>query len=64
MKNEPELYISELAALKLRYAADEIPNEEVSGFGRVEVDDRGRVILADIVIPPQEVGGAPVEIDP
>ena len=64
MKNDPTLYLSEVASLKLRYAADEIPNDEVSGFGRVEVDERGRLILADIVIPPQEVGGAHVEIDP
>jgi hypothetical protein len=55
------LVISELAAMKLRYAAQLMPKDEIGGFGRTVVND-GTVELRDIVIPPQEVGGAHVDI--
>lgn len=58
------LLISETAALKLRYAADEMPNNEISGFGRTIERGDGIIELIDIVIPPQEVGGAHVDISP
>jgi hypothetical protein len=58
------LLISETARLKLKYAAEALPNQEVTGFGRLEDAGNGNQRLIDIIIPPQKVGSAHVDIEP
>lgn len=64
MADDRGLHISERAALKLQYAAEEMPSDEISGFGRTADRGDGIIELIDIIIPPQEVGGAHVDISP
>lgn len=56
------LHITREANLALQYAAEFNGNLEVGGFGRVEAIE-GRIVLSEIVIPPQIVESAHTDID-
>lgn len=48
----------------LRYAVETRPKYEVQGFGSIAKGDDGDIWLTDIIIPPQEVSGASVDLNP
>lgn len=57
------LVLSARAAAFLRYAAEEDPHMEISGFGRTTVLPNDDIYVDDIILPPQEVGAGHVKID-
>src|SRR3989337_2802410 len=56
------LFITRKAGLLLRYAIEEQPDQEISGFGHTNLED-GVIMMDDVYIPEQEVGGAHTDID-
>lgn len=61
MDDSTGLVITELARTKMHYACNYDKGKEVSWFGKARIEDQ-HVVLEDIYIPPQEVGGAHIEI--
>lgn len=53
-----ELILTEEVAHKLHLACNHDPSMEVGGFGKTTVLDNNKVLVTDIIIPPQEVQSA------
>lgn len=61
MPNKIDIFYTLEAWQMIKYAVD-FRNQEVAGFGRCHFDGE-RLIVDDILIPPQVVGGAHAELD-
>lgn len=60
----PHLVLSRRVQDMLKFAVNTHPDKEVQGFGRVERDVDGDIWVRDIIIPPQTVTGASVDLKP
>ena len=57
------IYLSDRANFMIRYAAEEAKPKEIMGMGKCLIDSDEDVMISDILIPKQEVGGAHADFE-